>query len=355
MKDKLRTTDLHEAIDLTEAVLNEAEYTVQNVRLIKSGWSLNEKHYLDEALAEAAHLWEGAKAYADHPGKEERRNRPERSIRDIVGYYTAPRHGSGSTMADMKVLGEARQWLWPLIQETVATRVPLVGLSINALGTTKLGEAEGKRGIIVEAITHAHSVDVVTTPAAGGGFTQLTASDDGGWTTAVLESLQLEELREARPDLVETLKREWKTTRDTDAIKEVRAEADTATTKLAALTEEYRTATEALAEALETISALRKEQMVDRLLSDKTLPDAWKLDLRETLLKAEQGEWVAIVEREGRKAEAIRPKAAVTGAGRLAPTIEATIPAHKPAPKNIDVPREDETYSAWLRRTGRTK
>jgi hypothetical protein len=175
MKDKMRTSDLHELVTLQEAELDPERHSVK-VRLIRAGWSANGRYYPEATLLAAAPLWSGVKAYADHPSRSEVKDRPERSVRDIVGVYENVRHDGDTTRADFRVIGAAREWLWPLIEESISTKRDLIGLSINALGQTSKGEAEGRKGIVVEAITHANSVDVVTEPAAGGGFEQLMMS-----------------------------------------------------------------------------------------------------------------------------------------------------------------------------------
>lgn len=319
MADTVRTSDVHEWVDLTEAQLDQDSYTVRGARIIKAGWSLNERYYPDDVLSASAPIWEGVKAYADHPSKEDLRNRPERSVRDLVGVYANPQHRNGATYSDLKVLGEARTWLWPLIQETMSTGTPVVGLSINALGSAKKGEAEGKKGIIVEAITHANSVDVVTTPAAGGGFTALTASDDG-WSRAVMGTMTIDELREARPDLIDVLKREWKTTRDSEAITAARAEADTAKEDAARLTEEHRTTQQALSEARQEIAVLKRDLAVDRLLEGKKLPERVRAELRESLLQCATVEAMTeTLDRSLKLLGAVRMPVRVTGAGSAAP------------------------------------
>jgi hypothetical protein len=44
-------------------------------------------YYTKQALESAVPAFEGKKAYADHPSRSEESDRPERSVRDIVGHY----------------------------------------------------------------------------------------------------------------------------------------------------------------------------------------------------------------------------------------------------------------------------
>ena len=314
-----RITDVREWVDLTEATLDEKTYTVENARLIAAGWSKNGRAYPESVLEASAGLWGGVKAYADHPSKSERKNRPERSIRDVVGIYEAPQYKDGNITARLKVIGEARTWLWPLIEETVNTGAGIVGLSINAVGKTAKGEHAGRRGVVVEAITHANSVDVVTTPAAGGGFDNSTLMmADDGWTEAVIADLSIDELRAARPDILEALQNEWKTPRDNKALKE----AKTSQTESAKLVEaarlETRTVTDALEVAQKEVQRLKRIREVDRLIQKTTLPKVWKRALFEELSESSPANWDRILERNERKAKAIKPmRVRVTGAGSL--------------------------------------
>ncbi len=352
---KLRTGDLHELVSLQEAELDPANYSVK-VRLIQSGWSKNGRYYPDDTLKTAAPMWEGVKAYADHPGRNEAKDRPERSVRDIVGIYENVAHDANTTRANFRVLGAARDWLWPLIEESVATKRDLIGLSINALGQTSKGEIEGKKGIVVEAITHANSVDVVTEPAAGGGFEQLMMSDDG-WTRAVLDSVSLDELREARPDVIDNLKREWQTVRDSAALEEAKMRANRAEAQAKALEEEKRTLEAQLQDAQSSIARVEKERKVDSLLEGARLPGEWRDDLRAELLDADQTTWINILEAEKRKAKAIKPKTNVTGSGSSAGPQLARLRIENQAQGAVimrlhdDAPKPDEDFSAWKNRT----
>ena len=355
MKDKMRTSDLHELVTLQEAVLDPANYTVR-VKLVKAGWSTNGRYYSDQMLREHASVWNGLKAYADHPTLTERRERPVRSVKDAAGRYENAIHENGATWADFKVIGTARDWLWPWIEESVATKQDLLGLSINALGQTSKGEAEGRKGLIVEAITHANSVDVVTEPAAGGGFEQLMMSDDG-WTRAVLDSVSLEEVREARPELIEALKKEWQTVRDSAALEEANERANRAEAQAEALIEEKRTLEAQLQYAQVAIARTDKERRVDSLLEGAKLPGEWCSALRTELLNTDQTTWIDILEAEKRKARAIKPKTHVTGAGSPAGPRPAQLRVDNQPQQAVSLrlseaaPQPDEDYRAWKNRT----
>ena len=66
----------------------EVEVTVLEGGLSRNGWL-----YSPELLSGSVPLFEGARAFADHPGPADR---AERSIRDVVGYYHSPRFRGGA-------------------------------------------------------------------------------------------------------------------------------------------------------------------------------------------------------------------------------------------------------------------
>ncbi|KKL50706.1 hypothetical protein LCGC14_2302790, partial [marine sediment metagenome] len=222
---KVKTTFFSEAIDLSEAEFSEDGSRVR-VTLIQPGWSKNKRYYSADVLKAAAPLFEGTKAYVDHPTKLDAKQRPERSVRDLAGFYESVKvEDDGRITANLFLEDDAMK---AKVKTAVEQNPNYVGLSINALGKTRMGEAEGQKGMLVENIVKANSTDIVTTPAAGGKFEQLLMSGDE-FTNDLLEAISLEELRAARPDLIDSLKNEWKTVRDTKALETARDENTTLT------------------------------------------------------------------------------------------------------------------------------
>lgn len=137
------------------------------VLLIKAGLSGNGRRYPPEVLQQAAPLFEGVKAYADHPSSDEKRHRPERSIRDVVGWYDnvswSDEH-NGLT-ADFHLV-ESADWLRQSLKSSWDKGKPdLLGFSINASGVVKR-QPDGTA--LLEGFESVVSTDVVTTPGAGG-------------------------------------------------------------------------------------------------------------------------------------------------------------------------------------------
>ncbi len=144
---------------------------VLDVTLIRSGKSKMGNIYPSDVLRESTQLFEGVCAFADHNNDD---RRPERSVRDIVGYYKNVRHhaeGEQGRLAGELHLLPGTDWLWTLMQET--QRHPSIcGLSIDAHASCQ----ESDDGRQVAEFKRVNSVDIVTRPSAGGTIDRIIAS-----------------------------------------------------------------------------------------------------------------------------------------------------------------------------------
>lgn len=177
--------------------------TIFKVALIQEGLgNLKDAfYYSKKALESAVTEFEGKKCFADHPSRSEEIDRPERSVRDIVGHFEnvhLEENDDGSSMlcADLVMLPEeTNRWARSLVKHSIdyAKKYPdknLIGLSINASGDAdpvkidqflasdipssakpKLMKAK-EQGLtevrVVSAIRDAVSTDLVTEPGAKG-------------------------------------------------------------------------------------------------------------------------------------------------------------------------------------------
>lgn len=140
---------------------------VWTVAIIRAGKSGNGRTYPAKTLESAVPLFEGAQVYADHPTATEQRERSERSIRDVVGWLSNARWVAESEeiQAELTIV-ESAAWLSDTILSAWDRgKTDLLGLSINAAA---LVNQRGKSERVVESIIVVRSVDLVTTPAAGG-------------------------------------------------------------------------------------------------------------------------------------------------------------------------------------------
>lgn len=271
-KVKVEYVPVAESLRLTEAVSKDEGGKVWDVTIIRKGWSKNpppnDAYYGEDVLAAAAPLYEGARAYADHPTKREMQERPERSIRDLVGWYENVRVEDGRLKAELHLFETAVSWLSPILRE----KPDMVGLSHHALGRAKLGEAEGRTGRIVEAIAKVVSVDVVTEGAAGGSFDRQLESHRSGidgtenreeapdtmeWNTVTLESL-----RQARPDLVQQIESAARQTARTEVEQSITNLRESVTT----VSTENRT-------LRESVAKFQAEAAITKKLAGSNLPE----------------------------------------------------------------------------------
>lgn len=379
-----RADVLIESAAFVENTVNKTQRTV-DVVLIRPGWSLNDRYYSKDVIASAAPLFENTLAYADHPTVEQVKRGESRSVLHVTGRYYNVRTGpDGELLATRKVFNTpAGDSIWPLIEEAIEHQANSVGLSINAVGTARRGEAEGRKGLIVEDISAANSVDDVTDPAAGGSYVRLVASahslrDD------LLAALDFNDWYDARPEFVERLKREWQTVRQTEAVATAHQERDEAVASGAALKVQLREqaathkkAVHDLKEAHKQQVAERNQQLADqaaeverltaqiaahqaeierkdhavtleRLLRDARLLPEWETALRKQLEKASPADWPAIVQAERAKARAAgaAQRVPVSGAGRQEAQ-SITVQEHA---SDSPLPRAHEDYNAWSKR-----
>lgn len=135
--------------------------------------------YSADALRRAVSegVFEGAQCYADHPTPSEERERPERSVRHLVGHFVEARFVDGNP-AEVRakfvpISGAGYEWVTSLIESALASPKgrPLVGLSIEGFGhAPDQKDIDGKTYNVVREITSLGSVDLVTRAGAGGRF-----------------------------------------------------------------------------------------------------------------------------------------------------------------------------------------
>lgn len=356
MEPETQGIQLAESLDLSEAQVDSEARVIRDVVLIRAGRSSNRREYPAHVLENAVQVFEGAKAYADHPDKP---NKP-RTVRDITGWYENVRFENGALKATRHFTPNAAgQDVWALAEIIASGKAPstLAGLSINAVGTGKVKKTDDGDIVEVESITAAQSVDDVSQPAAGGSY-RLIAGEDGTLVSDYVAVLSFEQWLEARPEYVERLKREWKAVRLEEETKRVLAEADervkAAETQAGEHAQALKEAQANIATlATERESALReaaskaRELTVFKAVSAVTLPADWKTDLTKRLLETAEAEWQGVIDNEIRKARNVnaQPKVPVTGLA----VQEAKAPVvHTAATPE---PLSNENVEDWLRRT----
>lgn len=165
---------LVETATISEAAAAEAKSTGKMlVQFISPGWG-SSGYYSPEVLEQAVAdqvIPSGTHMYADHPTGTEAAERPGRSIKDLVAVTLedAVLNEAGGMQGLVQVVPA-----WRDLLETVA---PNIGVSIRGSASDLVpGEAEGRRGPIVESLVDVMSVDFVTHAGRGGKVLQLLES-----------------------------------------------------------------------------------------------------------------------------------------------------------------------------------
>jgi hypothetical protein len=313
-----KTSVLIEAVELVEGSINPQAREVEAV-LIRPGWSANGRYYSRDVLARALGLYENSRAFANHPTPDQMRRGEGRSVTDLTGRFFNVRLGeAGEIRATRRVYDNpAGNAVWPAIVDAVEHQAPVIGLSINAVGKVSKGSADGKEGVIVEEITAVSSVDDVIAPAAGGGFERLmTGGDD--LLTAVLGTMTLDEWRAARPEFVDSLKKEWQVVRQTEAVATANADRDQAQSALIEAQQQVTSLQQTMTELETTITSLRAdvtrkgyEVELEKVLREASLPMKWETELRRQLASTDPAQWLDIVTSERAKAAGVSRPAVV--------------------------------------------
>jgi len=148
-------------------------------------------YYTREAVESCVPLFNGKQFFIDHPTATEEGDRPERSVRDLAGYFYDTARGTvkdpvtGDTL--VACLGSLRfdeSDAGQIARAKVATaleyqrRFPnsksvYAGISINGGGVSEPGMIQGMQVNLVKEIQEAVSADIVTRPARGGRFVNL--------------------------------------------------------------------------------------------------------------------------------------------------------------------------------------
>jgi len=270
-----------EIVPLIEKVVR-ADSTVP-IKIIGPCWGTS-GYYSKELLQKYAEKYTaGTHMFWDHPTPTEESERPERSLKDLAGVLISAGRWQEDGVAGPGVYGDAR--VFEPFKSKLEEIAEHIGLSHVASGKSKYGEAEGKKGMIIDSIDNVASVDYVTMSGAGGKIVQLFESVKGK-KDMLLSEVDLTMLKKERPDLVETLRSELKDTiyndkkegkkMDDVKVKEVQDKLDAAEVK----NKEQEKENAKLKEALILIEA---KKFVDGKLKEAEIPDITKERLAKDL------------------------------------------------------------------------
>jgi hypothetical protein len=282
-------------VPLVEAFGDDGTFLAE---IISPGWGTSGYYSADVLKRDAGIYKEGMPMFWDHPKKADN---PERSLRDMAGKLVEDAKWLDNGPKGPGVY--ARAQAYTPYRAAIKEMREDIGLSHRAAGSRKLGQAEGKRGPIVEKMTAAQSVDFVTAPGRGGAVVELFESarqkahetyeetrgdqaHDINWG-----EITLDEVKRSRPDLVEALRSEIKQAvyGQKKTVEEVKRMNDE---ELKELQEAKDKLEEANAGLTDEIARLREElilkearEVVVREVSATDLLDITKERLVESLVK----------------------------------------------------------------------
>lgn len=110
----------------------------------------------------------GTHIYYDHPSESEQWERPERSVRDLVGMMLEAAAYEPSAPEGAGLYAQVQ--FFPDAKEQVSAMASATGLSIRAAGTLE----ETDTGTVITSILRGVSVDIVTHAGAGGRLVEMT-------------------------------------------------------------------------------------------------------------------------------------------------------------------------------------
>ena len=226
------------------------------VKLIRAGWSKNKRYYSANLLKKRASLFERVGSFNGHVKKPK--------VTDYTGWF----EGVHWSDADNALVGTFN--IFDPDVKRIAEHAPhLIALSIAAQGSLARGEAEGKKGWLVEDIVAARSCDVVVSAAAGGGIKSIIEAIED--KEAELEVNTVQDLQKAYPDLLEEFKKDiLSQTEEQDKDKELKR-----------LQEELEAAKKEKEALAHKVAVFESRDVLENALDKAELPEASKNRIRD--------------------------------------------------------------------------
>ena len=207
--EKLVESQAGEVVVLKEKAVR-PDGTIQ-IRVVKPGWGTSGYYPAEVLERDGPNIYRsGTQMFWNHATATEEAERPEGNLRDLAAVLV-----SDSRWNDQGPVGPglyADALVFEGYRETVDEIGPYIGTSIRGFGRATTGEAEGRKGRIINALTEAHSVDFVTKAGAGGEIVQLfeaarktptpspslAAGEGGNGSTPLAEARNVAEWLESR-------------------------------------------------------------------------------------------------------------------------------------------------------------
>jgi hypothetical protein len=149
------------------------------IRIITPGWGSSGYYPAEVLRRDGPNVFTaGTQLYLNHPTRTEETERPERDIRDLAGKLASNAVWMDDGLyADIEYYNNHRPLIAAIGED--------LDVSIRADGTYRTGEAEGRKGRIIEQLVRADSIDFVTRAGAGGKVARLMESHQDNSTKKV--------------------------------------------------------------------------------------------------------------------------------------------------------------------------
>ena len=235
-----KITDFKESLAIQLVEASEGTGAVWDVVVIEEGFSKNgaigpdkkfyQRYYSRDRIKDILEALKEktikAFTYGAQPGKQDhlpgeaKREKPFGLVDNQVGFFkdfklveTAKDGVNRAAVAAKFYFDERASELRAAVKNAWDKGVTdYMGFSIDALGQSELGEAEGKLAEIVTTVKSADSVDIVSEAAAGGRFVRLAASmgihNTRGEDMDKLKELLLKLVESVAPDLLKDMDKE---------------------------------------------------------------------------------------------------------------------------------------------------
>lgn len=142
------------------------------LKLIQPGWG-SSGYYAKEVLERDGPVVfkPGTKMFWNHPSAFEEAERPEGDLNALAAELISAARWQDGGAEGAGLYADAK--VFEAYQKPVEDLAAHIGVSIRASGRAAQGEAEGRKGPIIQSIVSARSVDFVTEPGAGGRIVQM--------------------------------------------------------------------------------------------------------------------------------------------------------------------------------------
>ena len=319
VKGNERRELLTEFIPLTEAAITGKGEG--KVIVIKHGFNTSKsRFYKKETLARDFNIFENAKMYANHQTDQEEASRPEGDIRDWVGNLKNVRvDEDGHMIGDPIIHAPWLQEKLQILQEKGL--INEMGISIRAAGKAIEGVIEGTKTHIIEGITRVKSVDFVTEPGAYGRV--LLYEDD---QSNDVDLINLESLKDRRPDLVEAITSETKNIirREIKMTEELQAKVSELEAQVETVTKERDEQLEKVKEAETEKAKATAQAVITTAIAEAELPAPAKARLTARFTDATSDEGLAeAIQAEKDYIAELGDLGKVKGMGESTPSTEA--------------------------------